>query len=409
MGETKLKNSTQDLSQQISLLQQCLSGSKKPIGLFLGAGCPMAVGTTDKTPLIPDMARMTIEVRNLLSSSQLCGPFRTAEKNLRKDGLCNPNLEDLLTHIRGLSAIAGSESVRGLTPCQLVSLDRKICDLINQVVNKELPHDDTAYHQVARWADGIPRGYPVELFTTNYDMLLEQALEESQVPYFDGFPGVRRPFFDPRALEEASLLPPWTRLWKLHGSINWYQHENELVFRGTTDDPENRRVIHPSHLKYQESRRMPYLAMVDRLRTFLNDPAAALILCGYSFRDQHINDTIRQGLQHTQTAVAFGLMFGVIEDYEYMMDLAKNRPNLNILAKNGGIIGGRRVDWLERESDAVLSDESVAITWETMSSPDKQNKQEAQFNLGNFEVFGKFLRQLIGERPSLPEGGDDAP
>ena len=55
------------------------------------------------------------------------------------------------------------------------------------------------------------------------------------------------------------------------------------------------RVIHPSYMKYQESRRMPYLAMVDRLRAFLKQPTSTLILCGYSFRDEHVNEVYRDG------------------------------------------------------------------------------------------------------------------
>ena len=95
---------------------------------------------------------------------------------------------------------------------------------------------------------------PVEFFTTNYDLLLEQALEDCRVAYFDGFTGVRRPFFDIRAMEEDRLPSRWARVWKLHGSLNWYHHPNRGVLRGTQSENELQRVIHPSHLKYEESR-----------------------------------------------------------------------------------------------------------------------------------------------------------
>ena len=279
---------------------------------------------------------------------------------------------------------------------QLDQLDGQICDLIYQTVNKALPHHETPYHRVALWANAIRRDFPVEIFTTNYDLLLEQALEESRAPYFDGFSGVRRPLFDPRAIEEDTLPPHWTRLWKLHGSINWYQSENREVFRGTTSEKGLRRVIHPSHLKYQESRRMPYLAMTDRLRAFLKAPTATFILCGYSFRDDHINETIIQGLQYTQTAVAFALLFDKIEKCGDVTTLAINRPNLNVLARNGGVISGRQVEWLERDSKSVSANENSAVTWMPTDSNDGQSRQKAEFKLGDFAVFGQFLQQLVG-------------
>ena len=399
-----MSNTIQDPMIQVSFLQQCLSGSKKQIGLFLGAGCPTAICDENQDSLIPAIAGLTKCVRKqLIASTELAGPYNIAEEHLKKDGYNQPTVEDLLTHIRGLGAVAGSDTIRGLTAEQLDKLDEQICNMIHETVNRELPHNETPYHSVAIWTNAIPREFPVEIFTTNYDILLEQALEESRVPYFDGFSGARRPFFNPHDIEEDALLPQWTRVWKLHGSINWYQNENREVFRGTTNETGRRRVIHPSHLKYQESRRMPYLAMVDRLRTFLNSPTAALVLCGYSFRDDHINDTIIQGLQHTQTTAAFALMFGDIEEYSNLTLLTKNRPNLNVLARNGGIIGSQRVDWPQRDPEEAKTVTSKAVTWQPMDSTDDHSKQKAQFNLGDFEIFGQFLQQLVGDRQHQQE------
>jgi hypothetical protein len=42
---------------------------------------------------------------------------------------------------------------------------------------------------------------------------------------------------------------------------------------------------------------MPYLAMLDRLRAFLKQPAGVLIIAGFSFGDDHLNEIIVQGLQ----------------------------------------------------------------------------------------------------------------
>ena len=49
---------TENPSRHLNYLQQCLSNDKKPLGLFLGAGCPMAIRANGdcSSPLIPDVA-----------------------------------------------------------------------------------------------------------------------------------------------------------------------------------------------------------------------------------------------------------------------------------------------------------------------------------------------------------------
>lgn len=400
-SSTTTSTATEDPNRQISYLRQCLSSNKKPLGLFLGAGCPMAirVGENGREPLIPDIAGITKQVQQDLQAAPDCSPLlQSINGHFQKDGRSNYTIEDILTHVRSLMAVAGRDTVRGLTAANLDLLDTRICDTIHSAVNKELPGLRTPYHHVAAWAHAIPRTYPVEVFTTNYDLLLEQAFEDVRVPYFDGFAGVRRPFFDLRAMEEDQIPSRWARLWKLHGSINWYQFEGKGVFRGTPlDGIRAKRVIHPSHLKYQDSRRMPYLAMLDRLRAFLKNPAATLVLSGYSFRDEHINEVLVQNLEATQTNVAFALMYDKIASYPEAENLARLRPNLNVLARDGAVIGGQSIRWPSIEKSALSHVDGPWLRW-TPSDPEfPEAKQSAELTLGDFSALGRFLQDLAGE------------
>lgn len=389
---------TQELTRQVNNLQQCLSNDKKPLGLFIGAGCPMAIRTApDNKPLIPDIAGITNHIRKELQTCPECGPsWQTVEQHLEADGLTQPTVEHLLTHIRALRAVAGNGDARGLSKHQLDELDRRLCNRIQQIVSNSLPSMTTPYHDVAHWVDAVRRDNPVEVFTTNYDLLMEQAFEEVGVPYFDGFAGSREPFFDLRAMEEDVLPPRWARLWKLHGSVNWFQTPGKGVFRGnpTTVDNKILRVIHPSHLKYQESRRMPYLAMMDRLRAFLKKPGAVLVLCGYSFRDEHINEIIIQGLQSTQSAVAFALLYDTLNVYKEAAELAQRRPGLNLLARDRGLIGGQTCEWDQHGASSLIEEERTWIRWEKNST---SNQASAICTLGDFAAFGRFVRELTGE------------
>jgi hypothetical protein len=399
----------EDPRRQLSYLQQCLACDKKPLGLFLGAGCPTAIRVDDgeKGPLIPDIAGITLIVHDDLAKCPDCGPLlKIIEEQFANDGRTAPTMEDMLTHIRALRAVAGKDEVRGLTAGNLDKLDDAICQCINRVVDKTLPDSETPYHRTASWVDAVRRENPIEIFTTNYDLLMEQAFEDTRVPYFDGFAGVRKPFFDLRAMEEDMLPPRWARLWKLHGSINWYQVAGRGVFRGTTmEGGASKRVIHPSHLKYEESRRMPYLAMIDRLRAFMKQPTATLILCGYSFRDEHINEVIVQGLQSTLTTVAFALLFDGLATYSQATALALKRSNLSILARDGAVIGGQKANWLERDRESVSADDGRFVRWRTVDPDDKEGRLSGEFTLGDFAIFGQFLQELVGtvrQPPAVP-------
>ncbi|MBP6875767.1 MAG: SIR2 family protein [Candidatus Eisenbacteria bacterium] len=409
MEEVATMTFVQDPYKQVGYLQQCLSSDKKPLGLFLGAGCPMAirVGGGNGQPLIPDIEGITTAVREALSQCADCGPFlKLVDEQFSKDERRDVTVEDMLSHIRALRAVAGKDMVRGLTAENLDRLDEEICRTIHGLADKTLSGICTPYHRVAFWAGGTQRENPVEIFTTNYDLLMEQALEDHRVPYFDGFAGVRKPFFDIQAMEDDRLPPRWARLWKLHGSINWYQVPTEGVCRGATNEEGMRRVIHPSHLKYEESRRMPYLAMIDRLRAFLKQPTAVLVICGHSFRDQHLNEVLIQGLQSTQTAIAFALLYGEMADHPEAGKLARMQPNLSLLARDGGVLGGSEVKWPERDADSVSEDARRWVMWTPIDPANEAGKRTAEFRLGDFAVLGEFLQELTGVARLAAEGAN---
>lgn len=396
----------QDPHRQVGYLQQCLASDKKPLGLFLGAGCPMAIrpGGDQNPPLIPDIAGMTKVVRDALGKiAEFASLLKIVDDHFKKDGRGDANVEEILSHIRALRSVAGNDEVRGLSAVNLDKLDEKVCGLILELADKSLPDSETPYHRIASWVEGVPREMAIEVFTTNYDLLMEQAFEDRRVPYFDGFAGARKPFFDVRAMEEDALPPRWARLWKLHGSINWYQTPTKGVLRGAVNEKGLKRVIHPSHLKYEESRRMPYLAMLDRLRAFFKKPASTLVLCGYSFRDEHINEIIVQGLQGMPTAIAFALLFDSIEKYPDAVKLARTRSNLSLLAMDGAVISGSVAKWVEKDADAVISNAANWVTWKPLDPANIGGKQTASFMLGNFAAFGEFLHVLIGDARSISE------
>jgi hypothetical protein len=196
-------------------------------------------------------------------------------------------------------------------------------------------------------------------------------------------------------MEEDQLPSRWARLWKLHGSINWRQNKDGVISRGEKiNEDEYRYVIHPSHLKYDESRRMPYLAMIDRLRSFLKKPSSVLIVNGYSFGDYHLNEILADGLHGNSTAIIFALVYGKIENYDNAIKIAGITHNFNLLAEDEAVIGTRRAAWEEKEKGDIPGDPE--IEWIPKDKNNQDSMKSAHLKLGNFFFFGEFLEGLIG-------------
>lgn len=365
-------------------LQESLSLDKHPVAILLGAGCPLAVRIPDPAggtkPLIPDIRGLTEAIKLKLATD---ASFKNLSQQFAKDEQLDFTIEDALSRVRLLARVAGNEGARGLTRTNLQALELALCAEISTLVRAELPDESTAYHKLVDWISAIARAKPLQLFTTNYDLLIEQALEDRQVPYFDGFIGSRNPFFDIRAIEEEQAPTRWVRYWKLHGSINWKYLANGIVCR-CFPVPDNAAgvLIHPSELKYDQSRRMPYLAMLDRLRNFLRQPSAFFVTVGYSFADEHLNEVIVQGLRGNPTAACFGLLYKTLDEEQAAKRLSTRLPtNVSLVARNAGVIRGTEAAW-SPSSDAAPG------TAATVSE------------LGDFGKFADFVRSLAPAKAS---------
>lgn len=397
--------------RQSSLLQQALTPDKMRIAFLIGAGCPVSIkvsaGSTT-VPLIPDIANLTKHIDEEIARSKSANKkhFDAITARLKAGGKGIPTIEDVLSHIRSLGEVIFDGSIDGLNRLALSALDKEICEITTKLVEVSLPSDITPYHQLATWIRGIPRANPVEIFTPNYDLLVEQALESSHIPYFDGFVGSRRAFFDLPSMELDQLPPRWARLWKIHGSVNWWRHKAEddeyQILRGSRVGLDDHQMIYPSHLKYDESRRLPYLAMLDRLRGFLARGQAVLVVSGYSFNDQHLNEIVIDGLRINPNAICFGLLFGDRSNYPYAVALAKKQPNLSLLAADGAVIGSLERDW--------RTDEQLGHPMHGLSVTSGQEikpgsvPSSCRFLLGDFKVFGQFLAEQLSTSRDVESG-----
>ncbi|WP_216664158.1 SIR2 family protein [Lentimicrobium sp. S6] len=395
-----MKNS-HDPIKQIRFLSQTLSNDKKPLSFFLSAGCPLGVEMPeDKWPLIPAIKELSQKVNaELLNEDKVHLRYAEFIEEIKKDGKDHENIELVLSFARSLTEVSIGGAVRGFSQEELIELEKQICLIIAKLINVELPDEITPYHKFASWIASIDREKAVEIFTTNYDLLMEQALEETSVPYFDGFVGARNTFFDLRAIEENAIPNHWTRLWKIHGSLNWYQSEN-AVHRSTGSNIQNQEshLIYPSHLKYDQSRKMPYLALIDRLTSSIKKEPSVLISTGYSFNDEHINDSILNALKANPTSMVIALLFGNLSDYPRAEEIAKRRPNISLWAFDKAIIGTKKGDW--QPVDDFEAEDNIGNVIKKEEKDDPENPESKiiswKLTLGDFSRLGDFLQELVG-------------
>ncbi len=337
-------------------LARQVSTRTRHIVLFLGAGAARSVG-------LPDMETLKERVLEKIG----------VEQRTHFEGR---DLEAGLSRIRRLiSIMKEGQPIGGLDLDSLRELDKRICSLI--IDELKAPNSIQPFEDLAAWTAGSEYAKPVEIITPNYDLLLEQGLDSQAVLYFDGFVGTLRGRFREDLIEpsEAGLPAFCIRLWKLHGSINWeYESADSArrVIRLGSGCSSEAVAIYPSDEKYEESRRVPFVVLMDRFRRALAQTETICFCLGYSFRDEHLNDIIRDAAARYPRNHFVCMCYTGIP--EQLATLASKAPNVTVLAKSEYISGGVRSPY-EPEEFAI---------------PHVSEREDCL--LGDFAHFASFLR-----------------
>jgi len=326
--------------------------------------------------LVPGVEELTAQAIEALSGQQ-----RVAAEAIRAEIGAAANIESILTRIRLLQQALGAAQVHGLDSDGYKSLGIEVCKKVGEVVGAVLPKERNAYTELVSWVSGTLRAHAVEIFTTNYDLLFEEAFERSRASYFDGFTGGHLPFFDPVSVASDDLPPRWSRLWKLHGSLGWAL-EGDSVIRGRGRNASQ--LVYPDHLKYELTQKQPYSALFERLRQFLLTPDSILLASGFSFRDAHICAVLDEALAMNANASVMAFQYMPLASEDPACKLAYERPNLSVYASDGAVIGGVKGKW--RPGDPPKNWEDIRATFWGPRKPGEQSK----FLLGDFALLTRF-------------------
>lgn len=413
---------THDPREHVRGIHQILVSDKKRIGFLFGAGTSFATGLANV--YVPAIGKMTKTVVDALGAYS--PDFAKAVEEILSEtelAKISFNIESLLSSIEAKRAVIGAGKLNGLDADGFSDLAKLVKTTVVKLVSvhesllvpdrKKLAHSN-----LANWIQKARRRFPAEIFTTNYDYLFEIALESSGIPYFDGFSGSFEPFFCPEAVEDVGAYSHLIKLWKMHGSLGWTYRESDKAVIQQKSAPDDSILIYPSHLKYNTSKKQPYVGLIDRLCAFLQQDDAVLFTCGYSFGDDHINERIVTSLRRGANAHVIALYFDETwdKDNRNAFSLADDKNTVRGLAthETGGkmsvcglrhaVIGGKFGEW--RLRDEPKGTESIRVSQyfdEDAATPsddpgerkgDEQWKGAGRFLLPDFRKLTDFLNDL---------------
>jgi len=387
-----------DPKEFIRGIQQIVISDTKRIGFLAGAGTSIAIKNgASELSKVPGVKEMTDKIIALVTDEKQIKALTEIKQELTEKRI--PFLiEAPLSEIVQKELAIGKSVLCGLKKSELMELRLFIEEEIKKMVsvhqNEKSFVADLLHCDFAEWISHASRKIPIEIFTTNYDYLFEIGLEHHNIPYFDGFIGAYKPFFEPASVEDLKLLPQWTKLWKLHGSLGWDKDDKtKRIFRAGKN--EVKIIIFPSIFKYDNSRKQPYLSFMDRLSNFIKADDGVLFVCGYSFGDMHINDTILNALDQTSSSHVIACLFDDLYDNSDIANIAKERPNLSIYGKRNAVIGGKFGEW--KLKVIPTPDDSIQIDSyfdEDAAEPDKAWTGQGDFKLVDFAKFVTFLKTL---------------
>lgn len=415
---------THDPSEYIRGLQQLLVSDKKKVAFLFGAGTSLAK-KNKASVVVPAIVKMTQDIEKELSKVVL---YKGAIDEIKPEiEVEKYNVESLLSNLEQKKQIIGNGILNGLKVKDFDDLIKVIKNQIRTAVSihEKIDLGNVIHVDFAEWIGKADRKYPIEIFTTNYDYLFELGLEHKNIPYYDGFTGSFRPFFNSDSVDDLCFLPNQTKLWKIHGSLGWhYDEETKKVWRKDSDSEDI--LIYPSTLKYNDSKKQPYTALGDRLSHFLRQPDTILIICGYSFGDEHINERILTALKSNTLAhvcVLYhdiqwneGKRNGYLFTEETMLaKLAKENSKMSIFGCRSAVIGCQYGKWrLKREPDKedtininlYFDEDAPNNPYEVINNEAKGEEKwtgEGELKITDFKCFVDFIQSMIFSQNATEE------
>ncbi|HUU82220.1 MAG TPA: hypothetical protein VM243_01830 [Phycisphaerae bacterium] len=223
-----------------------------------------------------------------------------------------------------------------------------VAEAIGRHFSQLRPPLDTHGEFLVRLARRTDLAVPV--FCLNYDPLLERAAEHRRLRLVDGFIGAEHAYFDSavfqgqtgtiqrgRRYQQVHWVTGDVHLFKLHGSLGWYECPTSGVrrcgFALKIPAKTKRLMVPPQYRKATDTTVPPYAALWSEFRRLVRHgpgPLNRLACIGYGMRDEHVNAVIENGLARGD----FTLMIFVKTLVGDVFDRWSARQNVIVVTEN---------------------------------------------------------------------------
>lgn len=193
----------------------------------------------------------------------------------------------------------------------------------------------------------------VNIFTTNFDMFIEDSCERLNIPYNDGFAGQISPIFSVANFNKIQKYKslqfdntsdiPLFNIIKVHGSVSWMVRDEKINYSDGAhipDDLESKSgadfesgynriaIINPNAEKHLETvLDTNYAAMLRKFTLELEKENSVLIVIGLSLADKHIKDLLYGVMKSNPTLIVVYLSHS---KYDPNADSLKEKENKNL-------------------------------------------------------------------------------
>lgn len=353
-------------SEHLSLL--CGSGITNAISFLAGATGGTTMGTTTFTTYKDEIKE-------------------AAEASAKVSGRGTGNIEDQIRTandlLRGLKILKKNEATKLEKELNSIVSEfaKSILKSENEIATADEDKRENAYSVLVNFllsfASRTGNRERLNIFTTNYDRLIEVGAELAGIHLMDRFVGTMMPIFRSSRLNldihynppgirgEPRYLEGVARLTKLHGSVDWVQNDVEirrigLPFGADKIDPYLRApglygadalklMIYPNSAKDRETAEYPYVELFRDFAASICRPNSTLVTYGYGFGDEHINRVIHDMLTIPSThlvIISFDDPIGRILQFYY--DSARYAQMSVLIGKNLGDITNLANDYLPK-------------------------------------------------------------
>ncbi|MFJ7407592.1 MULTISPECIES: SIR2 family protein [unclassified Lysinibacillus] len=292
------------------VLNECLMS--KNLNILIGSGCSVPA-----VPLMGVTFKKIKEENPDLILGKFCGDSSDIEGYLNWLNTGMKFLQDSASEFEIASELEKYKKSFEVTKKTLLKSIPREYDELNQM-QVDVKRNYIKFYNTIFSVRGTKNYSPPNIFTTNYDLFNEVAMEKLAIHYTNGFRGHVKKVFDPtvfqlrlvddqhRYKEKWSVIRNYVKLYKIHGSIDWHFNDTRVIQKSSDDDIDNV-VIYPTIDKHLETQQTPYSELFRALTISLQKPDSTLLVLGYGFPDQHINQLISQALSNEDfTLIIFG-------------------------------------------------------------------------------------------------------